>query len=174
MPHGRPFLYLTAVATSVGQRCNGPVRYFFFVFGGTKSGDQTVSPLPGPPGNQKPTVAAPDGPEKCETSVTRCLVVGSMGSGWVPGGEEEAMRTATSRGGRYPKIPRVPRRVASASSVVTDRRAVVASIFVPPPHPTGHQAPELERRCLCPPVDAHHLGAGFSAIRGGHTVTPPR
>lgn len=106
-------------------------------FSGTKFADQTVlSPPPPlrrrrPAGNQKPTVAAPDGPEKCETSVTRDVWSSGrlVAGGW---GEEEAMRTATSRGGRYPKIPRVPRRVASASSVVTDRRAAVASIFVPP------------------------------------------
>jgi len=59
----------------------------------------------------------------------------------------------------------------------------VASIFVPPrgapPSTVTGQQTELERRCLCPPVTAAQTprlrrGAGFSVVRGGHTVTPPR
>lgn len=87
------FYVFTAVATSVGQRRNGLASFyffFFFVLVGQNSATKRFSPHPRrrPAGNQKPTVAAPDGPENCETSVTRDVWPSgrSATGGWRGGG----------------------------------------------------------------------------------------
>jgi len=160
----------------------------FFTFPGDESRRPNgLSPplSPQPVGIQKPTVAAPDGPEKRETSVTRCLVVGCRMHGrwgWVVRkrlcGPPHHAAVDTRK---FHECHAVSRR-RRQSSPAFERRLHRFSSHRSAPHTvttvTGQQT-ELERRCLCPPVTAAqtprlHRGAGFSVVRGGHTVTPPR